>query len=82
MRQELILCVRGNGTKALSQKPDLVNVCACVYVCTYITERKRKDHFYWVIPNLAPKMENESQRGERYMKGYQELFVKLWGQKT
>ena len=82
MRQELILCVSGNGTKTLSQKPDLVNVCARVYVCTYIKERKRKDHFYWVIPNSATKMENESQGGERYMKKYQKLFEKLWGQKT
>lgn len=57
-------------------------VCMRVCVCTYINERKRKDHFYWVIPNLAPKMENESQGGERYIKGYQELFAKLWGQKT
>lgn len=57
-------------------------VCVRVCVCTYINERKRKDHFYWVIPNLAPKMENESQGGERYIKGYRELFAKLWGQKT
>ena len=56
--------------------------CVCMCVCTYINERKRKGHFYWVIPNLAPKMENESEGGERYIKGYQELFAKPWGQKT